>query len=213
MISSVINHKLLRVTIPLQNTMGSISLESGCILVDKVVLRPSALEDRQMIFEWLAHSDITSSMIGPPTFPDQPIPSWAEFLADYEDYYFDGSAPEQGRSFVIMVDGEPVGQINYGEIDGERRRTELDIWLKSGRHTGKGFGSAALKALTSLLRREFGVAEFVIRPSTRNPRAIRAYEKAGFRRIEISPEEATARYGPGDYTDDTVMIKSAGNKE
>lgn len=170
-------------------------------------LRPSTPEDKQMIYEWLAHSDVTASMIGPPTFPDQQIPGWDEFLADYQDHYFDSSIPELGRSFVIMADGEPIGQINHSEITGEPRRTELDIWLKSERYTGKGYGPAALLALVDLLHREFWVVEFVIRPSARNPRAVHTYEKAGFQLSDMSPRAAAERYGPGDYADEVVLIK------
>lgn len=46
----------------------------------------------------------------------------------------------------------------------------------------------------------------MIRPSARNPRAVRAYEKAGFRIIPMSKREQAETYGPGDYEDCVVMV-------
>ena len=59
-------------------------------------------------------------MIGPPTYPDHPIPTWEEFCDDYKAYFFDGSAPELGCCYVILVGGEPVGQVNNNGIEETR---------------------------------------------------------------------------------------------
>jgi hypothetical protein len=37
-----------------------------------VALRLSTLADRRTIYDWFAHSDLTSSMAGEPLFPDEP---------------------------------------------------------------------------------------------------------------------------------------------
>ena len=56
-----------------------------------------------MIYQWLAHSDLTSSMLGPPDFPDNDIPQWDEFINDYKMYFFDGTDPKAGRCFLIFL--------------------------------------------------------------------------------------------------------------
>lgn len=170
-------------------------------------MRPAVPEDGRQIYEWFAHSETTPSMIGPPVFPDQPVPAWEDFIADYPSYYFDGSEPMLGRSFVILVDEVPVGQVNYNKIDTKRRRVEVDIWLNAENRTGRGFGPDALEALTEYMYREFGLTQFVIRPSARNTRAIRAYEKAGFQQSPVTHAEAVSTFGPADYPDDIVLIK------
>ena len=40
------------------------------------------------------------------------------------------------------------------------------------------------------------------------PRAIRAYEKVGFRRLDVPIEEARALWGPSDYADSVYMVRS-----
>jgi diamine N-acetyltransferase len=174
-----------------------------------VTLRPATPADRRQIYEWSAHSDAMQAMMGPPTFPDKPIPTWEEFCDDYVSYYFDDSAPLLGRCFVILVDGTPVGQVNYNDIEerGGAKRTELDIWLGAERWCGRGSGTDALVTLCRYLARAFGVQAFVVQPSARNPRAIHAYEKVGFRKLELSLKEAKREWGPSDYYDGVYMVR------
>lgn len=53
-----------------------------------ISLRPAAPEDRQSVFEWLCKSDLTLCMLGPPDFPDNPVPEWEEFNRDYQNHFF-----------------------------------------------------------------------------------------------------------------------------
>ncbi len=173
----------------------------------KVVLRPATEQDKRTIYEWLVMSDITPSIMGPPAYPDHPIPTWGEFCDDYKQYFFDGSSPHLGRCFVIMVNELPVGQINYDEIDKKHKRTELDIWMSCESNCGKGYGPDAVEALCRYLYNKYGINEFVMRPSVRNIRAIKAYEKAGFKRIEMTLDQQRREYGPCDYKDNIVLAK------
>lgn len=179
------------------------------ILGKLIVLRPATADDRRDIYEWLAHSDVARFLAGPPLYPEIPTQTWEEFLDDYTPNYFNDSAPLMGRCFMILAGGKAVGQINYGQILGPEndRRVELDIWMRSESDCGRGYGPDALDALCRYLNREFGVGEFLVRPSARNPRAIRAYEKAGFVRLDLSLEEVQARWGVGEYLDGISLIK------
>ena len=178
----------------------------------RVALRPATEEDKRQVYEWLAESDITSCMMGPPRFPDHPIPAWEEFRDGYEPYYFDDSQPELGRCFIIIVDDVPVGTVSYNEIDKDHRRTELDIWMSCEANCGKGYGPDALKTLCDYLFKKHDVVEFWLQPSARNQRAIRAYKKAGFQPLDLTPEVAEAEYGPRDYRDSVLLIKHLRNE-
>jgi hypothetical protein len=105
----------------------------GTIQGRHVTLRPASPEDEQAIFDWLFRSDITPAILGPPLYPERPIPPPDEPGLGYDPHYFDGSAPELGRCFLILFDGEPVGQVSYNDIHERegRKRVELDIWLRS----------------------------------------------------------------------------------
>ena len=163
----------------------------------------------RLVYEWLACSDISWKMNGPPTFPERPLPSWDEFLDPGSAHYFDDSALELGRCYLIVAHGEAVGQVTYNDINEHegRRRTELDIWMRSEKDCGKGVGTEALCVLCRHLAAQFGVQEFMVQPSARNPRAIRAYEKIGFKRLGLSLDSARELWGPNDYVDSVYMVK------
>ena len=151
--------------------------------------------------------DLTPSMMGPPLFPDHSIPTWETFCADYRPHYFDGSDPNRGRCFVIVVENGDLGVVCYNTIDRSNGRTDVDIWLRSVNDCGKGYGSDALRTLGDYLHVHFGIAQLVVSPSARNRRAIATYEKAGFTqvtresyRLYLKPEEM-------EYTDNVVLVK------
>ena len=164
-----------------------------------ISLRPAAPKDKRPIFEWLTNSDISSNMIGPPLFPDLPVPDWQEFVEDYPNYFFDDSKPLLGRCFIIVVNGEAIGQINHDVI--ANNTTELDIWLKSSQYTGKGYGSDAIKTLCNYLKNKYNCTNFRIAPSKRNVAAVKAYEKAGFKITNDIPDDFVP-----DYDDAVLMI-------
>lgn len=171
----------------------------------RITLRPATTNDRRDIYMWLVASDVTASMMGPPTFPEVPIPTWDEFFGDYAPHFFDGSRPHCGCSFIIEVDGKAVGHINYDGLDSERSIVELDIWMRSQSCCGHGYGTDAMVALMRHLHADFAVETFIVRPSRRNQRAIRAYEKAGFRSSRLSLADRTSTYGDGDYSDTITL--------
>lgn len=174
-----------------------------------VRLRPAAPTDRRSVYEWAALSDLTAAMMGPPLYPDHPVPSWEAFCVDHGPHFFDGSDLMLGRCYIIEADGEPVGQIYYNDIE-ERagaRRVEIDLWLRAERYTGRGYGTDALETLCRHLSESLAVEVVMLQPSARNPRAIRAYEKVGFRRLALPLDEARALWGPNDYDDSVYMVK------
>jgi RimJ/RimL family protein N-acetyltransferase len=186
-----------------------------------MILRPATIADRREIYEWAAHSDLTAFMMGPPDYPDAPVPSWEEFCGDYDDSYFSGDWPasaNEGRSFLIEIDGTRVGHIScspietpssassLGQVRATHSRVELDIWLASSRFAGHGYGTAAIGLLVGHLIDRLGIGEFILRPSKRNPRAISAYCKAGFRELQLPAAERLKRFGPGDTDDEVVLM-------
>ncbi|MFN0213492.1 MAG: GNAT family N-acetyltransferase [Saprospiraceae bacterium] len=167
-----------------------------------MTLRPATLQDRRSIYNWLAHSNLTSEMLGPPKFSEIPIPTWDDFKEDYVDHYFDNSQPIKGRCFIIIHNSQQIGQINYNEIDANTNSTEIDIWLADSAFTGKGLGTEAIKMLCNFLDKSFNCKTIYIAPSRRNEHAIKAYTKAGFIETQNIPDNFIP-----DYSDSVVMMK------
>ena len=168
----------------------------------RTTLRPATLDDRRAIFEWGHDSDIA-----PFIYPSGgTTKTFDDFCADWKEHFFTDEAPELGRMFVILHEDSPVGTVAYNDIDA-KNRVELDIWMDSEANCGKGFGSDAITTLCAYLTAGFGIDTFMTQPSARNPRAIRAYEKAGFVRTPATPEQIRTEWGGVDSEDSVLMIR------
>jgi RimJ/RimL family protein N-acetyltransferase len=172
----------------------------------RIRLRPANKKDRRPIYEGLACSELTEDLLHREGSLENPAIPWDEFCNDYVEHFFCDSDPENGRCFIIEVEGEGIGQVNYNKIIREKRKTELDIWMFAERHCGQGYGTEALRTLCCYLHKSFGVVEFVVIPYPGNHRAIKAYQKAGFKKVALSQEEAEAEYGRNDEGESFHMI-------
>jgi aminoglycoside 6'-N-acetyltransferase len=102
------------------------------------------------------------------------------------------------RPFIFSVDGEPAGYIQYWFIGHHQNATWIadhpwlaelpadavgvDLSIGEAARLSRGIGSSVLRAFSERLV-EQGHRTIVIDPDPRNRRAVRAYEKAGFRTI------------------------------
>jgi RimJ/RimL family protein N-acetyltransferase len=97
-------------------------------------------------------------------------------------------------------------------LDGEPPES-FEVWMASEDHCGKGFGPDAIEALCGYLTETCGVRVFMMQPSARNPRAMRAYEKAGFVRTGATAEQIREAWGGVDGADAVMMIRCANPAE
>jgi aminoglycoside 6'-N-acetyltransferase len=88
-------------------------------------------------------------------------------------------------AFVITVDGSVAGVAQFSEeLDPEYRHAGIDIGLGTA-WQDRGLGTDAVRTLARYLVRERGHHRLVIDPATDNRRAIRCYEKVGFRPVGV----------------------------
>lgn len=141
-------------------------------------MRTMKAEEIPVFFKWATQSDATPYWYG--ELQGDKVPTIEEFLRDWKSYYFDGSAPEKGRCFAILINKEAIGQINYNEINRKDNSVELDIIIADDENKSKGYGTDALRTLSKYLFEKMSIQTCWIEVIERNPRAIKAYKKAGF---------------------------------
>jgi aminoglycoside 6'-N-acetyltransferase len=153
---------------------------------ERVLLRPGRPEDTQRLLQIRSEPEVTR---------------WwgsVDIEEEIREEFIDSD-----NAFVIEVEGEVVGAIQYHEeSDPMYRHAGMDIYLTKSRHR-EGLGTEALRVLARYLLEERGHHRLTIDPAADNAAAIRAYERVGFRRVGIMREYER---GPeGEWRDGLLM--------
>lgn len=129
-------------------------------------------------------------------------PHWKEWWgeADTELGYIQQmlEGRDSTRPFIFMIDGKELGYIQYWFVGDHQNATWLaenpwlatlppetigvDLSIGPTDMLSKGVGTRVLELFVEHLRKD-GFTEIIIDPDPSNLRAVRAYEKAGFRAI------------------------------
>jgi aminoglycoside 6'-N-acetyltransferase len=102
--------------------------------------------------------------------------------------------PADGDDALILADGVPVGYVRWQkptrtELDAAGLHEipdaamDIDIAIGELSYVGRGVGSRALRQVVEMLAGDTGIPLIMLATSVGNSVAIRAYEKAGFRRL------------------------------
>jgi aminoglycoside 6'-N-acetyltransferase len=110
--------------------------------------------------------------------------------------------------YVIEVGRDVVGVIqSWEEPEDEYRHAGMDIGVTTTWH-GTGVAVAALRALARHLVDDLGHHHLTIDPAASNARAIRCYEKIGFRPVGVLRQNEMA--ADGTFRDTLLMDLVAG---
>lgn len=129
-------------------------------------LRPSTPGDLDLLASWFATPEVYRWWGGRPLLRD-------EVAAKYV-----GRRCPQVESYIIELHEQPVGYIQY-HLEGPGD-AGLDMMLVPTARD-RGLGPRAARLLTGHLARDRGWDDITVDPAQDNPRAVRAWQKAGFR--------------------------------
>jgi RimJ/RimL family protein N-acetyltransferase len=141
--------------------------------------------DKEAFYNNATSSDATPYWYGP-AYSDH-IPGHDEFFKDWKSYYFNDNKEELGRCFNIIKNGVKIGMINYNHI--VLNKVDIDIIIYDKANWSSGFGTSAIKLLSLYLLERFHVNEIWIDVLQSNTRAIKAYEKSGFKQNPSTKKE------------------------
>lgn len=143
--------------------------------------RPLTREDLPRIHEWLNRPHVAE-------WWDEP----RDLESVVEEFSADLDSPVI-RMFLVCLDQEPIGYIQVYRVMGANPEwwtdetdpgaRGIDQFLANADQLGQGLGSSMVRQFVAELFADPEVTVVQTDPSPRNARAIRAYEKAGFRRV------------------------------
>jgi aminoglycoside 6'-N-acetyltransferase len=158
----------------------------------RVVLRPAEAADATALA---------------PILRDPAVARWFG-AGDPEEIAREWVDADDAAPFVIEIAGETIGSVQYyEETDPDYRHAGMDIFVMPARH-GKGYGPETLAVLARHLFEDIGHHRLVIDPASANGRAIRAYERVGFRRVGLM--RSYERGADGAWHDNVLMDMLAG---
>jgi aminoglycoside 6'-N-acetyltransferase len=154
---------------------------------ERVLLRPLEERDRPRLIEILEEPEV-ARWFGTATAEE----SADEFISDPEVY-----------AFAIEVGGVVAGAIGfYEEATPDYRHAGIDLFLATASQD-QGLGTDAVRTLARYLLEERGHHRLIIDPAASNQRAIKVYERVGFKPVGIM--RAYERGPDGTFHDGLLM--------
>jgi len=125
-------------------------------------------------------------------------------MEELDHYYLHLMEDESRRDMAICLteSGEVIGDFSIMDIDSENGKAGFRIALHDPIYFGRGYGTEAVKQAVDFVFAELGLNRLQLEVYSHNPRAIRAYEKAGFKREGILRESLLV---DGRYSDEIIM--------
>jgi aminoglycoside 6'-N-acetyltransferase len=150
----------------------------------------------------------------------QHIPLWDQWITIphvKEVWFIEGYEPPDyiyqkikgngyDHSFIIYNDDQPIGYIVYCDLYAYRTICPqpkgvfthenpgtfcIDLFIADKDYLNKGYGTEIVKRFSAKIMDELGAKKILIDPAITNKRAIRCYEKAGYRIIKYTNDGIT----------------------
>lgn len=120
-------------------------------------------------------------------------------------------AAERVVPCIIELRGEPIGYVQFypvveadgfpaDQLDGAHG---IDVFIGEPDLWDQGIGTRVMRVVVGHLFQDHGAQRLFIDPGVNNPRAVRCYEKAGFRKVGIMPKHELHE---GEWCDCWQMI-------
>jgi RimJ/RimL family protein N-acetyltransferase len=107
------------------------------------------------------------------------------------------------RKYIVEThDTLPIGQIDYYDLDWQARSAWTSIMIATPEFWGGGYGTDAMRTLLTYLFRQMGLHRISLNAHVTNSRAIRSYEKNGFKAEGTLREWA---FFNGEWVDGLLM--------
>jgi RimJ/RimL family protein N-acetyltransferase len=130
------------------------------------------------------------------TFTEEAVRTWLAGLADRDD--------RADWAVLLRDGGEHIGEVVLNELDEDNLAASFRIALGGPRWFGQGYGTEATRAVVDHAFATVGLHRVELEVYAFNPRAQRAYEKAGF---VVEGRRRHALLWEGEWIDAILMAR------
>lgn len=162
---------------------------------EKVYLNKVTQADAPLFGQWFANLDLLANLNAGALVPLTEVDErkWIESLGKENHFTF---------AIRTLENNDLLGTVSLQAVDWHNRCSEVGIAVGDPRYWGKGYGSDAMQVMLRYAFYELNLHRIELRVYSYNARAVRSYEKVGFRH-EGSLRQAF--YRDGAYHDIHVM--------
>ena len=160
---------------------------------ERVYISPMNVEDAEIYAKWLNNQNITQYLS---------VHNCMITVSNEREYVEKFCNQEFHMCIVKIENDELIGNIALEQIDYKNGSAELGIFIGEESNLSKGYGSEAIKLLTNYAFKELRLHSIYLTVLSNNERAIKAYEKCGFKECGRKHESI---YRDGKYIDTIYM--------
>lgn len=166
---------------------------------EKTIIKGLTKDSAPLIYQWVNQEQLRAL-----TGTVYPV---SEF--EHEEWIKKAATASDKKLFLIChkESGNPIGTIGLKNIDYKNSNAELYISIGDQTHTANGqasggYGTDAVATLTNYCFNSLNLHKVYVRVYSSNTRAIRCYEKAGFKTEGVLTQQ---HFGNGGYEDVIFM--------
>ena len=162
---------------------------------ERIYLSPIDPGDLEIYTKWMNDSEVTR-WLG--------MHSGLYSLPAERAYLENATKDSHNYQFAIVLrnGNRLIGNLGFNEINQINRRATLGLFIGEAEDRGKGYGAEAIKLLVGYGFKWLGLRNIDLHVNAGNARAIRCYEKAGFREYG---RRTRAIFHDGEWSDDVLM--------
>ncbi len=163
---------------------------------EKIILRELRREDIILAQNYI--NDPETRRLLSPTIP-------FPFTEKDEENWFEGISAFGDKYSFAIVDldiNEYIGSCGVNNIDWKNSIATIGILIGKKEYWGKGYGTDAMKVLISFIFNQMNINKIKLNVFSFNDRAIKSYEKCGFK---IEGRLRQELYRDGKYHDNIIM--------
>lgn len=163
---------------------------------ERITLRAYQMDDANPLWDSVHKEEINKLTGTHSTFTREMIDGYIENQVKADD--------DTRASFIIESVDNPraVGEVVINDIDHDNHSGNIRISLFSEEDLNKGYGSEAMRLMTGYGFKELSLHRISLGVYNFNPRAIRVYEKIGYKREGVMRD---ALCWDGEYIDEIMM--------
>ncbi|PFA66723.1 GNAT family N-acetyltransferase [Bacillus sp. AFS015802] len=149
-------------------------------------VREMERKDAHLLAKWLSDPRVLEFYEG----RDNPFD-----LVKVNEVFFDDEVDEV--KCIVEFGGIEVGYVQFYPVDDETKQQYgygdgsiygTDQFIGEPEYWNKGIGSSLVEGMIKFLKSDKHADYIIMDPQTRNKRAIKCYEKCGFKKVKLLPE-------------------------